>query len=103
MRISPFLLDRWLGEHQFASPPIEFDLAASTGPRWTWDELLSQIAPGAVEGLRDTVVSYWPSAGSPALREAIAGMVGASPDEVVAVTGASEALWLVLLVAAEPG
>jgi aspartate/methionine/tyrosine aminotransferase len=103
MRISPFLLDRWLSEYQFASPPIEFDLAASTGPRWTWDELLSQIAPGAVEALRDTGVSYGPAAGSPALREAIADMAGVSADEVVAVTGASEALWLVLLVAAEPG
>ena len=30
-------------------------------------------------------------------------MTGVSPAEVVAVTGASEALWLLLLVAAEPG
>jgi aspartate/methionine/tyrosine aminotransferase len=103
MQISPFLLDRWLSEHQFASPPIEFDLAASTGPRWTWDELLAELAPGVVEGLGGTCVSYGPAAGSPVLREAIADMAGVSPGEVVAVTGASEALWLVLLVAAEPG
>jgi aspartate/methionine/tyrosine aminotransferase len=103
MQIAPFLLDRWLSEHQFASPPIEFDLAASTGPRWTWGELLSQLAPGVVEGLRDAGVSYGPAAGSLALREAIAEMAGVSPGEVVAVTGASEALWLVLVVAAEPG
>jgi aspartate/methionine/tyrosine aminotransferase len=103
MRIAPFLLDRWLSEHQFATPPIEFDLAASTGPRWTWDELLSELAPGVFEGIGDTGVSYGPAAGSPALREAIAEMVGTAPAEVVAVTGASEALVVVLLVAAEPG
>ena len=103
MRITPFLLDRWLSDHQFATPPIEFDLAASTGPRWTWDELLSQLAPGVLEGLGDAGVSYGPAAGSPALREAIAEMAGVSPAEVVAVTGASEALLVVLLVAAEPG
>ena len=90
-------------EHQFATPPIEFDLAASTGPRWTWDELMSQLAPGVLEGLGDAGVSYGPAAGSPALREAIAEMAGVSPAEVIAVTGASEALWLLLLVAAEPG
>ena len=103
MRITPFLLDRWLTEHQFATPPIEFDLAASTGPRWTWDELTSQLAPGVLEGLGDAGVSYGPAAGSPALRDAIAEMSGVSPGEVVAVTGASEALSLMLLVAAEPG
>jgi aspartate/methionine/tyrosine aminotransferase len=103
VRITPFLLDRWLTEHQFATPPIAFDLAASTGPGWTWDELLSQLAPDVLEGLRDVGVSYGPAAGSPALRESIAEMAGVSPAEVVAVTGASEALWLLLLVAAEPG
>ena len=103
MRITPFLLDRWLSEHQFATPPIEFDLAASTGPWWTWDELMSQLAPGVLEGLGDAGVSYGPAVGSPALRQAIAEMTGVCPAEVVAVTGASEALWLLLLVAAEPG
>ena len=103
MRITPFLLDRWLSEHQFATPPVEFDLAASTGPPWTWEELLSQLAPGVLDGLGDAGVSYGPAAGSPALREAIAEMAGVSPSNVVAVTGASEALWLLLLVAAEPG
>jgi aspartate/methionine/tyrosine aminotransferase len=103
MRIAPFLLDRWLSEHQFADPPIEFDLAASTGPRWKWDELFSQLAVGALEGIGDSGVSYGPAAGSPALREAIAEMAGVAAADVVAVTGASEALTVVLLVAAEPG
>jgi aspartate/methionine/tyrosine aminotransferase len=99
--VRPFLLDRWLNEHQFSTPPIEFDLAASTGPKWTWRELLSRVAPDTLERALDSSVSYGPATGSPELREAIAEMAGVSPAEVVVVTGASEALWMLLLVAAE--
>jgi aspartate/methionine/tyrosine aminotransferase len=102
MQVAPFLLDRWLSEHQFATPPIEFDLAASTGPKWTWRELLTRLAPDALEGMLDRGVSYGPATGSWALREAIAEMVDVSPQEVIVVTGASEALWMLLVVAAEP-
>jgi aspartate/methionine/tyrosine aminotransferase len=103
MQVTPFLLDRWLSEYQFATPPIEFDLAASTGPKWTWRELVSQLAPGALDSILDTSVYYGPATGSAALREAIAQMVDVSPGEVIVVTGASEALWMMLLVAAQPG
>jgi aspartate/methionine/tyrosine aminotransferase len=103
MRVAPFLLDRWLTEHQFADPPIEFDLAASTGPRWTWGDLLSQLAPDAVDTIRLGGVSYGPAAGSPAVREAVAEMAGVSPADVIVVTGVSEALWMLLVVAAAPG
>jgi aspartate/methionine/tyrosine aminotransferase len=103
MQVTPFLLDRWLSEYQFATPPIEFDLAASTGPKWTWRELVSQLAPGALDGILDSSVYYGPAAGSADLREAIAEMADVSPDEVIVVTGASEALWMMLLLAAQPG
>jgi|RhiMethySRZTD1v2_1073278.scaffolds.fasta_scaffold212310_2 aspartate/methionine/tyrosine aminotransferase len=103
MQMTPFLLDRWLSEYQFATPPIEFDLAASTGPKWTWRELVSQLAPGALDSILDTSVSYGPAPGSAALREAIAEMADVSPAQVIVVTGASEALWMMLLVAAQPG
>jgi aspartate/methionine/tyrosine aminotransferase len=103
MQVTPFLLDRWLNEHQFATPPIEFDLAASTGPRWTWRDLATRLAPDALERVLDTPVSYAPATGSWALRVAIAEMAGVSPDQVMIVTGASEALWILFLAAAEPG
>jgi hypothetical protein len=35
MDLPPFLLDQWLTKYDFASPPIEFNLASSTGPRWS--------------------------------------------------------------------
>src|SRR5262245_19359219 len=103
MQMTPFLLDRWLSAYPFATTPIEFDLAASTGPKWTWGELVSQLAPGALDGILDTTVTYGPATGSAALREAIAEMADVSPAEVIVVTGASEALWMMLLVAAQPG
>src|SRR5262245_22762429 len=103
MNVTPFLLDRWLSEHQFSVPPIEFDLAASTGPRWTWRELLTQLAPDVVEGILDQGASYGPAPGSWALRESIAEMADVSPSEVIVVTGASEALWMLVLVGAQPG
>ena len=104
MHIRPFLLDRWLNEHQFATPPIEFDLAASTGPKWTWRELTSTARTRTPwSGILDTSVYYGPATGSLALREAIAEMADVSPAEVIVVTGASEALWIMLLVAAQPG
>ena len=103
MKIAQFRLDRWLNEHQFATPPIEFDLAASTGPKWTWGELVSRLVPDAFGQMHDRAVFYAPAAGSWSLRESIAEMAGVSPDEVIVVTGASEALWMLMLVAAQPG
>ena len=41
MRIPPFLLDQWLATYEFASPPIRYNLASSTGPGWTLGELLA--------------------------------------------------------------
>jgi len=41
MRIPPFLLDQWLATYEFASPPIRYNLASSTGPRWTLSDLLA--------------------------------------------------------------
>ena len=37
MQLKPFLLDMWLDKYEH---DIEFDLAASTGPSWTVNELL---------------------------------------------------------------
>lgn len=103
MKVTTFLLERWLSDHQFSTPPIEFDLAASTGPKWTWRELLSLLDPEAREEMFDGDASYGPATGSWVLREAIAEMAGVSPEAVVAVTGASEALWILMVAAAEPG
>ena len=74
MELPPFLLDRWLAAHEFASTPIRYNLASSTGPKWTVRELLS--LGGARTPLDDLELSYGPPQGNAALREAIGDEVG---------------------------
>src|SRR5712692_8504993 len=102
MKLSPFLLDQWLDQKHSADPPIEFDLASSTGPVWTLRELLALADDGEQERLLDTTLSYTSPAGSVELREAIAALQGVAPDAVQVVTGAAEALLLLFYLAAEP-
>jgi aspartate/methionine/tyrosine aminotransferase len=103
VQVTPFLLDRWLNEHQFSTPPIEFDLAASTGPQWLMRDFLAKFAPDALEQLLDAPISYGPASGSWALRTVIGEMAGVEPEDVTVVTGASEAIWILLMVARQPG
>ena len=100
MDLPPFLLDHWLAKHSFATPPIAYDLASSTGPKWTIGELLA-IGGGA--SLDDAIIGYAPSQGSKMLREAIGAFLGVDPDWVVVTTGASEAYSIMLCLAARPG
>jgi aspartate/methionine/tyrosine aminotransferase len=90
MNLPPFLLDHWISKYDFADPPITFNLASSTGPRWSL-EGLSRLG-GARLDLASIVMGYAPADGSGPLREAVAGFHGADPDCVVMTTGASEAL-----------
>ncbi len=101
MKLPPFLLDQWLEQKFSANPPIEFDLGSSTGPAWTLRELLS--LGGDLEGLLETRLFYTPPAGSSELREELARMEGVDPASVLVMTGAAEALLILLHLAAEPG
>jgi aspartate/methionine/tyrosine aminotransferase len=103
MELPPFLLDRWIEQKDSANPPIEYDLASSTGPVWTLRELLALSPENELEALLDTPVSYTSAAGTLALRTAIAALEGVGPDEVQVVTGAAEALLILFFLAAEPG
>jgi len=103
MNLPPFLLDRWIEQKHSADPPIEFDLASSTGPVWTLRELLALSGENELEGLLDTRVSYTNAAGPSDLRTAIAALEGVDADDVQVVTGASEALLILFFLAAEPG
>src|SRR4029453_18278195 len=89
MEMSPFLLDQWLSKHQFASPPIEYDLASSTAPRWPVGELLAVVDDDARERLFERPLYYAPPEGSAELRETIAAMAGVTADDVRITTGAS--------------
>jgi len=103
MRFSPFLLDDWLNHYQHSEPPIEYDLAASTGPHWTLRELLGIGEKDALEELLDTRIAYTRVEGSRPLCEAIAEMEGIEPECVQVTTGAAEALLLLFSLAAESG
>jgi aspartate/methionine/tyrosine aminotransferase len=101
MKLPPFLLDQWLAQKFSADPPIEFDLGSSTGPIWTLRELLA--LGGDMGELLETSLFYTPPAGSAELREELAAMEGVGPESVLAMTGAAEALLILLHLAAEPG
>ncbi len=103
MNLPPFLLDRWIEQKHSANPPIEYDLASSTGPVWTLRELLALSGGNGLEELLDTRVSYTTATGSSELRAAIAALQGVGADDVQVVTGASEALLILFFLAAEPG
>jgi aspartate/methionine/tyrosine aminotransferase len=100
MQLKPFLLDAWLDNYEHG---IEFNLAASTGPVWTANELLALGGDEAREQYLNHRIVYGRPAGSDSLRAAIAEMQNVSVDCVQVVTGASEALTVLMWLAAEPG
>jgi len=101
MKLPPFLLDHWLAAHEFASPPIRFNLASSTGPAWTLGQLLALGGEAVRDELDSIRLSYAPPEGSKLLRERIGQFYGVDPDWVVVTTGASEALSVLLCMVAE--
>jgi aspartate/methionine/tyrosine aminotransferase len=103
MDLPPFLLDQWLAAHEFASPPIRYNLASSTGPVWTLKELVALGSGELTTALEALKITYVPPEGTPALRQAIADLHDVPPDWVVVTTGASEALSVLFCSAAEPG
>ncbi len=103
MELTPFLLDQWIGRKHTADPPIEFDLASSTGPVWTLRELVALGGEASLDFLLDMRVSYVAATGTTELREAIAPVVGAAPGDVQVTTGAEEALLILFFLAAEKG
>jgi aspartate/methionine/tyrosine aminotransferase len=100
MDLKPFLLEQWLANFE---QDIKYNLGASTGPRWTVDELLDLAGEGARERMVALPLKYGPPAGAAALRSAIADLQGVSPECVQIVTGAAEALLILFWLAAEPG
>jgi aspartate/methionine/tyrosine aminotransferase len=100
MQLKPFLLDMWLDAYEHG---IEFNLGASTGPSWTLNEILGFAKDEERERFLNHRVVYGRPAGTEGLRSAIAEMHGVDADAVQVVTGASEALLILMWLAAEPG
>jgi aspartate/methionine/tyrosine aminotransferase len=102
MKVPPFKLDAWLAAHEFATPPIRYNLASSTGPLWTLGELMS-LGGGSLRQLADLKLSYAPPEGSKLLRERIAALHEVDPEHVLIMTGASETLIALTCLFAAPG
>src|SRR5438105_3903145 len=100
MQLKPFLLDMWLDSHE---RDIEVNLAASEGPRWTLNEILGLADEEERQRFLNHKLGYSRPAGAEGLRAAIAEMQGVEADAVQVVTGASEALVVLMWLAAEPG
>jgi aspartate/methionine/tyrosine aminotransferase len=103
MQIPEFMLDQWLNAYHFSAQPPEFDLASSTGPHWTLGEILGLLSAEEQRLLLETELVYSAASGSERLRQAIADLQGVSASQVQIVTGASEALLILFVLAAEPG
>jgi aspartate/methionine/tyrosine aminotransferase len=99
MELPPFLLDHWMAAHEFATPPIRYNLASSTGPKWSVGEVLKL---GNVS-LDNIGIGYAPPEGTRELREAVGAFLGVDPDWVVTTTGASEAISALFCLYARPG
>ena len=100
MRFKPFLLDAWLDQYEHN---IEFNLAASTGPAWTVNEVLALSDDETRHRFLNHDLAYSRVAGADGLREAIAEMQHVPVEAVQVMTGAAEALLAVMWLADEPG
>jgi len=100
MQFKPFLLDVWLDQYEHG---IEFNLAASTGPTWTVNDILALADDETRNDFLNHKLIYNHPAGTDGLREAIAEMQGVPVDDVQVVTGASEAILALMWLGAEPG
>jgi aspartate/methionine/tyrosine aminotransferase len=100
MQLKPFLLDAWLDQYEHGT---EFNLAASTGPTWTVNDILALTDDETLHRFLNHKLVYGRPAGADSLREAIAEMQHVPVESVQIVTGASEALVALMWLAAEPG
>ncbi len=100
MQLKPFLLDAWLDRYEH---DIDFNLAASTGPKWTVNDILALADDETRHRFLNHNLVYSRPAGADSLREAIAEMQGVPVEAVQVATGASEALVVLMWLAAEPG
>ena len=100
MKIPPFLLERYFASHEFN---VRHLLCASDCESMSVGELLA-LEPGAEERFSRQRLGYTESPGSPALRQAIAGLyVGTGSEQVLVHSGAEEAIFLFMHAALQPG
>src|SRR4030081_1340863 len=99
MQLKPFLLDAWLDQYEH---DIEFNLAASTGPTWTVNDILDLADDETRHRFLNHNLVSSRTAGADSLREAIAEMQRVPVEAVQIVTAASEALVALMWLGGEP-
>ena len=100
-RLPPFEIERYFSVHEFAVPYL---LCASDVEPLSLQELLA-YADDETRALWDgLVLGYTETLGSPLLRREIAGIYETlEADDVIAVVGASEALFILMSALVRPG
>ncbi|MBT8369988.1 MAG: aminotransferase class I/II-fold pyridoxal phosphate-dependent enzyme [Deltaproteobacteria bacterium] len=100
MKPEPFRLERYFAAHEFSAPYL---LSCSDCESMTIDDLLG-MQPNAQEQFLSLWLGYTESAGSPVLREAIAGLYAKlSRDHILVHAGAEEAIFNFMNVVLEAG
>jgi aspartate/methionine/tyrosine aminotransferase len=96
-----FALEVYLGEWEFAA---RHHLTASDAQTLTIAELLALAGPDRASQFEQLPLSYTPTWGTPALREAVAGTYElAGPEHVLTFAGAEEAMFWALQELVGPG
>ena len=100
MKPDPFRLERYFAKHEFSAPYL---LCPSDCESMELQDLLA-LEPEASERLASLWLGYTESLGDPELRHAIAGLyVHIAPDQVLAHSGAEEAIFSLMNVSLDPG
>ena len=100
-QLPPFAIERYFAVHEFAVPYL---LCASDVEPLSMRELLAYADDETRELWDGLVLGYTETLGAPLLRSQIAGLYDtASADDVIAVVGASEALFILFSALIRPG
>ena len=100
MKIAPFRIEQYYAVHEFTAP---YMLSSSDAESVAIDDLLA-LEPDALERLLAQRLGYTESVGAPELRAAIAPIYETlSPDDVVVVAAAEEAIFVAYHALLEPG
>jgi aspartate/methionine/tyrosine aminotransferase len=100
-RLPPFAIERYFAAHEFAVPYL---LCASDVEPLSLRELLAHADEEARELWDRLVLGYTETLGAPLLRHEIAGLYESlEADDVIAVVGASEALFVLFSALVRPG
>jgi aspartate/methionine/tyrosine aminotransferase len=99
--LPPFEIERYFAVHEFAVPYL---LCASDVEALSLQELLAHADDESRALWDGLVLGYTETLGSPLLRREIAGIYDTlEADDVIAVVGASEALYLLMTALVRPG